>query len=354
MENRQAANASDRCILEGVPKVGYHTHLCPFPGSLYAVLQYIRDPVDFDYLMGVTGAAFRRVWDKDDGGNVDLMYFWPEPHQRIFKALRYEFRTVGHADKGEMIEAVKDSITQGKPLISFGIIGPPEAGVVAGYSKDGQVLHGYSYFQEGDVQGYYEKADWFETMGRGSPYGFIVIGDKKTESGPTKRETLISTLEWAVDLARKPRLRDITGRPENGDHANGLAAYDGWANGLEVDADYPKDDIEVLKTRVMVHGDQCCMLEERRNAAGCLKSMADIAPEAEEELAAAASLYKQVANEGSSIWLWGHDMGEKARQGLADPEARKKIASAVRASAKKEAEAVGHLERALEILRKSL
>ena len=74
-----------RAILEGVPRVGYDIHLCPFPGSLYACLQYLGDPRDYDYLMGVTGAPFRRLWNRDDGGNVDLSYFGDEPFRRVFE-----------------------------------------------------------------------------------------------------------------------------------------------------------------------------------------------------------------------------------------------------------------------------
>ena len=59
----ETADPAVRCVLEGVPKIGYGVHLCPFPGSLYAVMEYLGDPTEYDYLMGVTGAAFRRLWN---------------------------------------------------------------------------------------------------------------------------------------------------------------------------------------------------------------------------------------------------------------------------------------------------
>lgn len=292
--------------------------------------------------MGVTGAAFRRLWNRDDGGNVDLMYLAPEPGRRAFSALGYGCQTVPHDSKDAMIRGVKESIARGIPALAFGIIGPPECGIVAGYDRGGEVLYGYSYFQDPSLPGYYEKDGWFETMERGCPYGLILIGEKK--SRPPEREILISTLAWAIDLAR------TTPRPGLPAHAAGLAAYDAWAAGIEVDEDYPAGNAEVLSTRVMVHGDQTVMLEERRNAARYLHSVAQVAPEAAEHLNAAAALYVEVA-ETPGIWLWGHNMGPEVQRALTDPRMRRGIARQIRVAREKEARAVEHLEKALAALK---
>ncbi len=45
----------------------------------------------------VTGAAFRRFWQRDDGGSVDLMDLAPQPHERAFRALGYARQTVPRA-----------------------------------------------------------------------------------------------------------------------------------------------------------------------------------------------------------------------------------------------------------------
>ncbi|MBN1248670.1 MAG: hypothetical protein JXC32_13505 [Anaerolineae bacterium] len=77
-----------------------------------------------------------------------------------------------------------------------------------------------------------------------------------------------SSLRWAVELARTARWPDLPY------HIGGLAAYDAWADALEVDVDYMMDDPEVRFTRVMVHDDQCTMVEERHNAAHYLQQVA--------------------------------------------------------------------------------
>lgn len=240
-----------------------------------------------------------------------------------------------------MIQAVRDSVARGIPAIAFGIIGPPEAGIVAGYDRHGQVFYGYSYFQDAAVQGYYERDDWFEIIDRGGPYGLVVIGEKVGR--PPEREILASTLAWAINLAHSGA------RPGLPDHVAGLAAYEAWAAGLEIDDDYPARSREVLGTRAMVHGDQTTMLMERSHAARYLRSMVDVAPEAAEHLEAAAALYDQVA-ETPGVWLWGHSMGPEVGQALVEGSVRRGIAAQIRAVGEKEARAVEQVERALAAL----
>src|SRR5689334_15475790 len=96
--------------------------------------------------MGITGAPFRRLWNPDDGGNVGLLYFRDPAFRLAFDALGYEWRSVP-ADKAAMIAAIQESLARKVPPISFGILGPPEAGIVTGYDQGGVVLYGWSYFQ---------------------------------------------------------------------------------------------------------------------------------------------------------------------------------------------------------------
>ena len=58
------------------------------------VKEYLGDPADYDYLMGVSGLAFRRLWNRDDGGNVGPFHFAPEALRRAFWALGYDYRIV--------------------------------------------------------------------------------------------------------------------------------------------------------------------------------------------------------------------------------------------------------------------
>jgi len=343
---------SQKIVLQGVPRIGYDIHLCPFPGTLYAYLKYVGDPQEYDYLMGITGAAFRRLWNRDDGGNVGILHYEGEPFRQAFAALGYEWRTIpADAGKETMLAAIRDSLARGRPAISFGIIGPPEPGLVVGCDGDGGPLYGWSYFQD-QRERYYEQHDWFEAIdvptrvGQGEGVGLLIIGDRQ-HTRPTDREVLVSALQWALDLERTAH------RPNLPDHLAGLAAYDGWANALEVDADYPADDPGVMGTRVMVYGDQCVMVEERHEAARFLRRMVAVAPEVADHLEAASALYDQVGDRVTPLWPWPIDPGAGAMRALAEARTRRTLAGHVRAARDVEAEAVEYLEAALAVLRRA-
>jgi hypothetical protein len=334
---------ASRVVLDGVPRIGYDIHLCPFPGTLCAYLEYIGNPQEYDYLMGITGAAFRRLWNKNDGGNVGILRYESEPFRRAFAALGYEWRTVpADAEKETIVAAIQGSLARGRPAISFGIIGPPEPGLVAGYDGDGEVLYGWSHFQE-QRERYYEQRDWFETMDKGGGVGLLIIGDKQP-ARLSDQEVLMASLKWALDLERTAHRRNLP------DHLGGLAAYDGWADGLEVDADYPADDGGMMGVRVMIYGDQCVMLEERHEAARFLRRMKVAVPQVAAQLEDAAALYDQVGDLVHPLWPWPIDPAAGAMQGLADGRTRRDLAGHVRAARDREAEALVHLERALGVL----
>jgi hypothetical protein len=334
---------SQKLVLQGVPRIGYDIHLCPFPGTLYAYLKYVGDPQAYDYLMGITGAAFRRLWNRDDGGSVGILRYENEPFRQAFATLGYEWRTIpADAEKGEMLAAIRDSLAHGRPAISFGIIGPPEPGLVVGCDEDDGPLYGWSYFQ-GQRERYYERRDWFETMDVSGGLGLLVIGDRQP-ARPTDREVLVEALQWAIALERTAH------RPNMPDHLAGLAAYDGWADALQVDADYPPDDPATMGTRVIVYGDQCVMVEERHEAARFLRRMKTVASEAADHLEAAAALFEQVGDRVTPLWPWPIDPGAGAMRALADAGKRRELAGHIRAARDKEARAVEHLEQALAAL----
>ena len=209
---------------------------------------------------------------------------------------------------------------------------------MTGYAEDGAVLYGWSYFQpEGDS--YYESHDWFETMDKSNGYELLVLGDKKAAL-PPPREVLLTALEWAIDLAY------TNPRPNLPDHVSGLAAYDAWANALECDADYSADNPEALAFRTMIHGDQCMMVEERRNAARFLRRMKEAAPCEADLLEAAATLYDKVAALVFQMWPWPVAPNAGAIQALADPTQRRQLILPIRTACEQEAQAVGLLEKA--------
>jgi hypothetical protein len=342
------AASADRKVLEGVPKVDHDTHFCSLTGAVESVMKYRGDPTDYDYLMGVTGLAFRRLWSRDDLGSAGPMRFAPEAVRRAFWALGYDYEILAPTQgRAALLRALRESLAKGRPLLAAGIVGPPECEIVTGYSQGGEVLHGWSEFQDHEpwrqfqdpsVPGYYAKPDWYEEAQWANGVGLIVIGDRKPGPLPARREVLLSSLKWAIQLERAETWPGIA------DHSAGLAAYADWAKAIEVDADYPKEDAKVMETRHLALMDQAVMVEERGNGARFLRQMADAAPEATDILKAAADLYEQVGSEAGPVYPWGPDW---AKPDLADPTVRREVAKHIRTAAEKETQAVALLERAV-------
>ncbi len=248
----------DSKILEGVKRYSHEADcFCSFVASMKSILEYVGDPLDYDYVMGASGLAFRRFFQRHDGGNVDPMRLAPDSLQRTFWVLGYDYRVISHAEgRATMLEALKESTGKGIPVLATGIIGPPESGIVCGYSQGGHVLHGWSYFQDPSIDGYYARPDWYENAQWWHSVGLILLGDKLPGPLPSKREVLEATLPWVIQLERE------TEHPGVPDHVAGLAAYDCWADDLDAGIDYASDDPDVAQMRHWVGMDEAVMVHE--------------------------------------------------------------------------------------------
>ena len=49
-------------VLENIPEIRYDKWECSFAGSIKACMDYFKHPVTYDYIMGVSGAAFKLLW----------------------------------------------------------------------------------------------------------------------------------------------------------------------------------------------------------------------------------------------------------------------------------------------------
>jgi len=344
----------DSNVLRDVPMVQFGTTACLcFVGSTGSAMRYLGEDVTDDFLMGVSGGAFTIFWGVPwCDCNCDILYLGDEPIDRTFSALGYEharFREPNRNDPGDAEErlrkAIVESIDRGTPVIAQGPVGPPEAGVIAGYEDSGQVLSGWSYFQE-DFSVYFRAEDWFAKC-----IGLIVVGDKKET--PSRQQVLKSTLEWAVALAREPER--FSRRPPDGGEGQrliaGLAAYDAFAEALEKDESFPEGDLETLTSRLVPIGnDGVHLMGCKRDAAvRFLTSVAewdlpgaDEVKSAADAYSAGAFLWKQAG--ASTPWTGAP---EAKRLEIADRALRTKLAGLIRDAKVHEARAVSLLEEAL-------
>jgi hypothetical protein len=182
----------DRMVLENVPRVNFYEggSRCPedicLPSVLRAIMEYLDDPdygcnkcpsrtpnckvpCSYSFFVGVTGAGFFLSWkDGWHGDNTAAFYLDTDAtsmEKRTFKALGYSFEWLIPDQRDQFISQIADSLQRGMPVISYGIIGPPEPGLITGYDEGGEVILGWNFFQnfepgiEKEPSGYYRKRD---------------------------------------------------------------------------------------------------------------------------------------------------------------------------------------------------
>jgi hypothetical protein len=367
-----------RVVLEGVPRVGFQAEpgrdaeTTPFPACLRACLEYMGDDLGwreftwrgstwqqsntYVYLMGVTGAAFRLSWRPGwHLDNTEIMYMSNEPcapFERAFEAIGYDYEFLFSREehnnqvywRQHIIESIRD---QKRPVLGFGVVGPPECCIIAGYDEGGDVLIGWSFFQhfsefnagvEFEPSGYFRKRNWFQDTQ--TP---LIIGEKRKRPSPD--EICRQALHWALQVART-----TTTTVYDGDRHNGLAAYQAWADHLSGNDEFPVEDMGALHERYTVHNDAVGLVAEARWYAACfLRKIADREPSMAGDLLAAAACYE---TEHDLMWqLWnlvgGIGFSDEHVKKLADPQVRRQMVPIILQARDEDEKAAAHVEKAL-------
>jgi hypothetical protein len=362
-----------RVVLDGVPRVGFYSgDRCPedvpFPSCLRAYLEYIGDnagckhvaPHDPThrwgclnaYLMGTSGAAWRLLWKPGwHGDNADLLVMAEDtmaPFRRAFDSVGLAFEVVLVGPGGQGADVLRERIVESirdrrRPVIAFGVIGPPECCLVTGYDEGGDVLIGWNYFQgmcdfsagvDFEPSGYFRKRTWYPDT-----RGLLLIGDR--QEVPDRSVVYRDSLKWALEVLRTPEV--------NGRH-NGLAAYQAWADHLLRDCDFPADDMAALNDRYMAHFDATCTVAEGRwYGAQFLEQVARDQPAMCESLMAAAGCFRKEHDLMWRVWdlAGGNGWTPAQVRKLAEPEVRRAIVPVLMASLAQDLEAAAHIEAAL-------
>lgn len=320
----------DSCVLYGVPKVQYCYGECTtFPSSLKACLKYMGQEINYAYLMAASGASFRLRWNTSswDGGNVGIMCIYENNYEaldRSFKAAGRSYKMLKREDgasKDDFMEFIMREIDEGRPVIAFGIIGPPEACIVTGYRDKGSTLMGWNFFQENpefarnteiDESGYFICRDWWE-----NPYtiALMSIGEEKGEVTSVREilQNAINVLSWE----------------RVGDYAGGQKAFDAWAKALSDEKEFPDGAVlPLLFERLMCQNDAMTMIGEGRYYAGLFLEWAGNGNQrVKKECFKAAECFKEeheVARKMGKL-MNGWENGEEQARKLGETEVRKGI-----------------------------
>jgi hypothetical protein len=330
-------------VLQGVPPlrfwgegaVGWYC----LAGAVTRYLEFIRDPVPYAEVMGVSGAAWRLIWDEGQWSPDNLIMAWyghSLAEKRIADAFgyRYAFLDSDETSEEAITARIRAEIDAGRPAIAIGIAGPEEC-LVAGYREGGVVLLVQSFFERTD--GYLEVRDWYDQPQFLGLHLLAKTGERKSEC-----QNLIEALTWAVEMAAMT---------EAGGRAAGLAAYDAWAKDMLRDEDFRGDDLDRIGENCLGIGDNgIILLCARKVAAEYLEMMQDaVGSQARTHLLAAAELHRresETMGAAHDIMPWGNVRGDELLKRV-ERANREALAEVIRQCKGYFAQAMGEIRKAL-------
>lgn len=278
-----------RLVLSGVPRVHFYEggarcpEDIPFPSVMRAIMEFLGEEdlgclacgkvkpgaaitCSYAFFAGVTGAAafvsWKPGWAPDNQDLLNICDDPTAPFRRAAEAVGYPVvdLSLRSTDQPRARAAIIESLRVGRPVITFGPIGPPEASIVTGYDEWGDVLIGRSFFQnmepfskelEFEPTGEFRTRGWFAAP---DGFGYLVLGDRSER--PPFKQTYRSALEWLLQLSRTRRT--------DGNRRTGIDAYTAWAEQLLHEPDFKDKDEVALRERYQVHDCQVGFVAEAR------------------------------------------------------------------------------------------
>lgn len=206
-------------VLLNIDKYRYYDPL--FEGARI-ILNNLGERYTPEYVQGISGAAFKIA-----GGCPSCpTSIYDKWTHKFIRYLGYETKYYPCFDKdgkdvtGEMIEAVKKSIDNGKPALVWNAFSVAEYDVVCGYDNEAKQFIGRCALKGNDD---YVREPWHraKTCECAPSLGAIIIGDKVSDFN--SKEAEINSIINAVQHARK--------KSEN----EGISFYYKWANSYSKD-----------------------------------------------------------------------------------------------------------------------
>ena len=363
-------------VIEGIPRVGFYRggNACPesypFPSCLAAYLRFMGDDrgtreIDgsggkwilndtYVHLMGTSGEAFRLFWRPSwDLGNSAILSLTPDSRkffELAFAGIGYGYEVLHRKDHGMnesvMRQRIIQSLRDARPVLGFGIVGPPECCLITGVDQGGDVLIGWSFFQDSpefsagldfEPCGYFRKRNWYAHT-----HALVLISHR---IGPVNREVAYRrSIQWAIDLIRRPLIE------LDGQWPSGLAAFTTWAETILRHQDFPSKDMTVLRQRHLAHTSTVGMVAEGRWYGSLfLKAVKEAISSLADPLQEAIACFEQ---EHKLMWqIWGLVGGlgfedDKVLR-FAEPKVREQIAPILLQARDLDAQAANCLERTI-------
>lgn len=329
-------------VLKGVPPLSFASGERFTPvGSLKAVADFLGKEVTYSWLMGVSGAAFRTCWS--DRWSQEMTYAAPEDLlSNAAAAIHLGCESQLNGKSQEVWASIGKSIDSSMPLLTCGLAGAPEFGVVYGYQDEPQALFVRSYFREEEEGVPFQSWVGWNYSGHGR-YPLVLL--EKGESG--EEELPLASLRRALRFSRGEG--PMTTRAQERELHLGLEAYDAWAEGLE----RVEGDLEGMAFNMALNLN--ALLDARRTAGEYLEILAAMRESWRKPLMRACDHYRhQVATlaQARNILYFPPDLPEeaarKAGTALGQGRLRRDYARLIRDAKEEELLSLEWIEQAVE------
>jgi hypothetical protein len=244
-----------------------------------AAMEAVDEDVTYEYLVGVSGLAFRMQVSKDGlCPSSPHSFCGYECHARSSQALPwklklFEVKPEDAEGVARARQAVVESIDRGVPVQ----YGSEEDGIIVGYQKGGEEWICFHPMREGGTKTFVETT-W--------PWGILVFAEPKEEL-PARRELALGALGQAIEMAEAK---------EAGGYHVGFAAWDAYLERLRT---LQEADEETINGDMM--GNSWiyeCLAQYRGAAAQYLRDVTgEFEAPAADHLLKAAGLYACMSNE---------------------------------------------------------
>ncbi len=306
-----------------------------FPACMASLMQFIGEDypvIEIDahntkstqrtgnlHFITASGIAFGLLWHKEYCMSCMDLTQVNEHNDTIkhaFEWAGYDFEVIEKSEQGDNRDYIKEriiqSIDKGVPVLAFGIVGPPECLIINGYDESGDVLIGWSHFQDWEPcdkepNGMFRKADWYDGLWK------IVITAEKTG----RRSSVKNILSLGLSIMEKT---------ESEGYVAGLAAYDEWIKYV-LNPELDNADDETLKARHKLHHALVGNLAEARCWGGDFLLNVN-KEEQSTNVEGAAKCFKDIHDLCWKVWgVLGEYGQQDVWKGFRNSENRRKIAA---------------------------
>jgi len=223
----KVVETKDKVLIENIPRLewGKNTDIS-FIKSTQLALNALGENFSYEYLMGISGAAFRLHFHPDwcpSSGDVTTGF---DVSKVLFKSLGYncELHSIddnSFNDIKSLYQKIIAQINLGIPIVAINLKVCPEWGIITGYFKNRPGILCRTYFDETTDYSLAEHAPWLS----------FFIGEKGKSL--EKEKLFQNSLKMAVQLAKTDQF---------GEYRSGFSAFNKWIEEL-------RKQLQSVKTR---------------------------------------------------------------------------------------------------------